>query len=312
MPAKTIVIFSTKGGVGKTLIATNLAVTLGYYLRKKVALVDLDIQATGDMPMWLDISLHKCLLDLAEKLKNKPLDQEELKEFFVPIERYDIAFLPAVLKPHHVGRLDSHKINLALDAAEAAFDYIIIDAGRAFTETLFSVFNHANLILLVATPDVLSVYQTKWALDILQSLHIPLNMIKIILNRAQSLGGVSWQEVRAAVPCEIISRVPSEGKAIGIALNKRVPVVIDNPNCRASAVIRKLGNDLISGKENYFLEHQQVGAQVPDAVSEDGLLLKEGDFWTMFKFGQGASLEAPEKESDEVIELKKRVHSKLI
>ncbi|MFA4889694.1 MAG: ATPase, T2SS/T4P/T4SS family [Candidatus Omnitrophota bacterium] len=313
MLAKTIVIFSTKGGVGKTLVATNLAVSLGYYLRKKVALVDLDLQATGDMPMWLDITANKCLLDLAEKLKNNPQDENALQEHLFSIERYEISFLPAVLKPHHVGRIDSNKINTVLDAIEQAYDYIIIDAGRAFTETLFSVFNHANLILLVSTPDILSVYQTKWALDILQSLHIPLNLIKIVLNRAQSLGGVSWQEVRAAVPCEIIGRIPSEGKAIGLALNRRIPIVIDNPNCRASAAIKKLGIDLTSGKENYFLERQQVDAASAAPKIEEGILLKEDDFWANFKFGQGPSaVEGQDKESDEVIELKKRVHQKLI
>ncbi|MDP2940743.1 MAG: AAA family ATPase, partial [Candidatus Omnitrophota bacterium] len=203
MATKTIVIFSTKGGVGKTLVAANLAVTLGLYLRRKTALIDLDLHAAGDMPRWLDITADKSILDLAGDKKNK----------LTRVDKYDIDFLPGILRPNQAPHLDNQKIKAVLESLEGQYDFVIIDAGRAFSESMFSVFNHANLILLVVTPDVLSVYQTKWSLDVLQSVHIPLSMIKIVLNRAESLGSVSWQEIRAAVPCEIISRIPSDGKA---------------------------------------------------------------------------------------------------
>ncbi len=306
--SKTIVIFSTKGGVGKTLIATNLAITLGHYLRKRVALIDLDLQATGDMPRWFDIRVDKSILDLAESLKSGSA-KNSIKNSFIRIEKYSIDFLPAVLRPNQIPRIDSSKIKTALDALENEFDYVIVDAGRAFTESLFSVFNHANLILLVVTPDVLSVYQTKWSLDVLQSLHIPLNMIKIVLNRAQSLGGVSWQEVRAAVPCEIISRIPSEGKAVGLALNRRVPIVVDSPNCKASLAIRNLGTD-ISENDALFLKRQEVSLAGP---AEEGLFVKEGEFWKKFKVGRDPFVQdVMEKESDEIIDLKRRIHQRLI
>jgi septum site-determining protein MinD len=303
--ARTIVIFSTKGGVGKTLIATNLAVTLGHYLKNKVALLDLDLQAGCDMPRWFDIVVNKSMLDLTEGLKSN--SQSALKDNLIKIERYDIDFLPAVLRPNQISRIDGDKIKIALDALEKDYNYLVIDAGRAFTENLFSIFNHANIILLVVTPDVLSVYQTKWALDVMQSLHIPLNMIKIVLNRSQSLGGVSWQEVRAAVPCEIISRIPSEGKSIGLALNSRVPVVMDSPNCKASLAIRQLGIEL-SEKSALYLEHQEVSLAT---VSQEGLLTKEGAFWQKFKIGQ-ESLAGIDREADEIIDLKKRIHQRLI
>jgi len=306
--SKTIVIFSTKGGVGKTLIATNLAVSLGYYLRKKVALIDLDLQGAGDMPRWLDIRADKSMLELADALKKNPAMSSVAGEL-LHVEKFSIDFLPAVLKPNQIFRVDSEKIKLVLDALEKEYDYIIIDAGRAFTESLFAVFNHANLILLVVTPDILSVYQTKWSLDILQSLYIPLGMIKIVLNRAQSLGGVSWQEVRAAIPCDIMSRIPSEGKAAGIALNRRVPLVIDNLNCKASQTIRKLAVDLTED-ESIFLKHHEIALST---AAGEGFFAKEGDFWKKFKLGRDAfTPEGEDKEPDEIIELKKRIHQRLI
>jgi septum site-determining protein MinD len=304
--AKTITIFSTKGGVGKTLLAANLAASMGYYSGKKVIVIDLDLHAVGDMAKLLGISVNKSMLDLAESLKAKP-EETSLKDFVTSVEKYKVDFLCAILNPRQSLHINSEKIKSALGFLEKHYDYIIMDAGRAFTENLLAAFNQANLIILVVTPDILSVYQTKWALDVLQSLRIPLNMLKVVLNRAESVGGVVWQEVRAALPCDIISRIPSDGKAVGLALNRRVPVVIDNPRSKVSEGIRKLEKDLVE-KENLYLERQQIAAAV-----EEGLLVKEGEFWEKFRlaeepFAPGVA----EAEADEIMELKKRVHKKLI
>jgi len=76
------------------------------------------------------------------------------------------------------------------------FDYIIIDAGSNMSNELIATLDSSNLIFLVLTPDILSVYQTEWVLDTLQSLGFPLKMIKIIMNRAESKGSISWQEIK--------------------------------------------------------------------------------------------------------------------
>ena len=65
--------------------------------------------------------------------------------------------------------------------------------GRVLANTFILALNQAHL-LLVVTPDVISIYQTKWILDTLQSLNFPLSMIKGVLNRAESISGISWQE----------------------------------------------------------------------------------------------------------------------
>ncbi|MDD5246554.1 MAG: ATPase, T2SS/T4P/T4SS family [Candidatus Omnitrophica bacterium] len=309
--AKTIAIFSTKGGVGKTFVSMNLAVSLGYYSGKKVALIDLDLQAMGDMLRLFDIRATRAMPDLAEALTKPGAEQLNLHDYILPIEKFKIDLLPAILTPRQAARLDAEKIGNVLKFMEDKYDYIIVDAGRAFTESLFAVFNHANLILLAVTPDVISVYQTKWSLDVLQSLHLPLNMVKLVLNRAESIGGVGWQEIRAAIPCEIIGRIPSEGKTVGVALNRRFPVVVDSPNSRVAQAIRRLEKEFLE-RQGLFLEHHEISLS---AATQEELLIEEGEFWKKFKIDKGAvSSEESEdkKEADEVTELKKRIHQKLI
>ncbi|MGB4520998.1 MAG: ParA family protein, partial [Candidatus Omnitrophota bacterium] len=62
--SKKIVIFSTKGGVGKTFVASNLAVSLAKDEMKRVLLIDLDPHAVGDMARMLDIHPQKAIVDL--------------------------------------------------------------------------------------------------------------------------------------------------------------------------------------------------------------------------------------------------------
>jgi len=135
--SKTIVIFSTKGGVGKTLIASNLAVTLARDEEKKVCLVDLNLQGAGDMARMLDIVPKRAMVDLMETLKrHKP--QEIRKEDYIVKSNIGIDFIPAVLKPQHSSYLDPERIKDVFSIIDKDYDYTVVDAGKVFRETLFS------------------------------------------------------------------------------------------------------------------------------------------------------------------------------
>ena len=239
--ANTIVVFSTKGGVGNTLIAANLGVSLARSLGQRVLLVDLDVQGAGDMARMLDVRPQKAMVDLVYLLKKQP-DAKFKKEDFIAKSASGPDFLAAVLKPQQAAHLEAEKIKEVFCALDKDYDYIIVDIGKNFSDIFVATLNLANLILMVVTPDILSIYQTKWALDTLQFLHFPLVMVKIILNRAESLSSISWQEVRANLPVEIIAQIPSEGKVMGQAVNRGIPAVIDNPRSRAVISLEKLSD----------------------------------------------------------------------
>ncbi len=302
--ARIIVFFSTKGGVGKTLIAANIAVALGKEQGKRVCLLDLDLQAPGDMARMLDIASPKSMVDMMAHLKAQP---GTLKKYeYVVKTVHGIDFLTSMLKPQQAAQFDTTGIREVITVLSRDYDYIVIDAGKSFNENFIAALNQANLILLVTTPDILSVYQTKWAMDTLQFLHFPLSMVKLVLNRAESASSIGWQDIKTNLQIDVIAQVPSEGKIVGYAVNRRVPVFLDSPRSKFSVSISKLCQQLVT-EPKLYIEHRELDSMRVKEARID----KAGDFWTKQGMAEGGELVIFE-ETDEVLMLKRRIHSRLI
>jgi septum site-determining protein MinD len=314
--AQTISIFSTKGGVGRTFITTNLAVALAQKLKgKKVLLLDMDLELPGDMAKLLNLNPAKALVDLTLDWQKGNYSAMHLRDYMLHHPASGVDFLPFTLFPS--GRLGVHLddkfLSSVLNDLSATYEFIIIDAGRTFNKLLIACLELTNLILLVVNPDVLSVSQAKEASKMLHSFYFPVNMMKAILNRAESLGGVAWREVKDALPCDIIARIPSEGKIIGSALNRQTPVVLDSPHSRATIALNGLAGDLLTHSEFFVSrkELKEILSRYPFAEEKESL--KE-------RTSQGESI-SPETRpvvvkkmthTDRMDELKRLVHRRIV
>ncbi|MFH1939859.1 MAG: ATPase, T2SS/T4P/T4SS family [bacterium] len=303
--AKIIVLFSTKGGVGKTLISTNIAFAISEQ-KKKVLLIDADVDAVGDAARILDLEQGRSLADAMYLLKkNKEFKINE----FIRRHPEGLDFIPAAGKVRQISQFDSDLIKPVFDLFRDNYDYIVIDGGRAFSQSLVRLFEEANLLLLIVTPDILSVYQTKWALDTLQSLFFPLKMIKIIVNRAESLASISLNELKTNLPCEIILNIPSQGEIAMLSINKKTPLVKSFPRSKIASGLREFAKNTLNKKE-IFLEHKEIEEIKIDIKERLQGLGKQkttafGDIFQESHF-------IDKKEEDEMIILKQKMHKRLI
>lgn len=305
MACKTISVFSNKGGVGKTFTAVNLACVMALKGRR-VLIVDLDLQAGQDMARMLNLAPTYSMVDVLGHLQ-----EEGHKDI---IGKYAIAhssglhFLPAVSHVKQIGHITPDNVRLFFKKAVLFYDYIIVDTGNTLSETFISVLDSSNLILLVATPDILAVYQVKTSLELLQSLHYPLKMVRLVLNRAESRGGVGWHEVKNALACDIFGLIPSDGKTVGSALNRGVPCVIDSPKARVSESFVELANHL-ADESMYVPSSDVVKVRTTDDQSK-----KVNEFWEKFGIvpqSKGTPTNF-NKEEDDVIRLKRTIHQRLV
>jgi septum site-determining protein MinD len=306
--SKTLVFFSTKGGVGKTTICLNTAVSLSLK-EKKVLLLDLDLGAPLDMAKMANIKPKRTLADLISNIREKiKKDKDKLKDFFISINSY-LDFLPSASSIRSAIHIKPKDVSSLLEIfQELDYDFIIIDGGKYLTDILIKIFDHSNLLFLVVTPDILSVYQTEWILDTLQSLYFPLKMMKIILNRAKSKGAATVGEVKSIFPVEIFSQIPSEGKTAGVALNKGVPVVLDSPKSRLSIALRELAESLLEREDIYLPKKELSELRVKRSQKEE---VFEGSN-LLVNLGLLEPIRAEVEERDPIINLKQKVHRRLI
>lgn len=306
MNARVITVFSNKGGVGKTFICVNTATAL-VMAGHKVLLVDFDFQSGQDMARMLNIAPAQSVVDVLPALE-QTADSSVIKNY-VSKHPSGIDFLPAVTSVRQAGMVTSDNTRLFFKKIAQQYDFILVDVGKSFSDILLSVLDMSNLILLVATPDVLAVYQVKWGIEVLQSQHFPLKMLKLVLNRSESHGGVAWQEVKAALGLDILARIPSDGKTVGVALNRGVPCVMDSPRAKVSTGFTDMVAQL-EDQKNYVQTAEVIRVR---ATTEE----KKGDsFWEKFGIIQDGNINqlkvTNKKEEDQIVQLKKRVHEKLV
>jgi len=306
MSAKTITVFSSKGGVGKTFIAVNLATSMALF-GKKVLLVDLDFQAGQDMACMLNIKPKQSIADVITVLDKE--DNPDLIKNYSTVYSAGVNFLPIITNTKQLSLINPETISAFFKRAIEYYDYIIVDAGKGYSERLISVFDFSNLLLLIATPDILAVYQIKATLDVLQSLQFPAKMIKLVLNRSESRGSVAWQEVRSALPCEIFAHLPSDGKIVGTALNRGVPCVIDTPKSRVSEAFTKMVKLL--RLEDIYVESAEKEKRDQDSKVQPE---ETGGFWKTFGISQGVESydKAYSRQEDSILSLKRSIHEKLV
>jgi septum site-determining protein MinD len=303
---RLIVVFGTKGGVGKTMVAANLAVGLAQQPSTRACLVDLDLMAVGDLARTLSLSIPRGGAERAAAAK--PAADEPFPLDGLAVRHpAGVDVVAGLSNPRQSKPLDPALLPKLFQALKARYDYIVVDGGKAFSEPLMLALNAANLILLVATPDHIALYQTKWALSVVEDLaHSPPKAVKAILNRAESLGSLDTPDAVAALPCEVIGELPSDGKTVGTAVNRGVPVITAFPQTKVAEALLAVVSKLAGHPELYT--EAETPRPAPARPAANGSLTPA---WLsrLYREDQRAEMEAA---VDEIVRMKRRIHDRLI
>ena len=242
--AKRIVVFSTKGGTGKTFIATNLAAGLAA-TGKRVALVDLDLQF-GDAAIAMGLVPQRTMFDLVQGYTE--FDAALMEDFMVK-HKSGLSVLPAPLYPDEAEKITVEDIQAILQVVQSSYDYVVVDTPPFFEERVLVALDWADHVLLIASLDIPSVKNLKTVFRTMGLMAYPEEKLLILMNRAGSKVGLELSDVEKHLGRNVKVGI-SSSIDVPRALNAGEVLLLSKPGNKVSQELAKLVQSFEIGSSN--------------------------------------------------------------
>jgi pilus assembly protein CpaE len=233
---KVFVVFATKGGVGKSVVATNLSVLLATRNPNRVALIDADLQF-GDDAVLLSVPPEHTSAEAAAAVDT--LDTELMDSFLTVHEPSTLRVLCAPVEPAAGERITAEEMIGMVRTLRMMFDYVVVDMPPHFDDVVLALLEEADEVLLIASLDIPSIKNLKVGIQTLDLLSVAGNKLHLVMNRANARVHLDISDVERALGVSAEFRIPSD-IAIPQAVNRGVPVVLDKPRSPAALALRAL------------------------------------------------------------------------
>src|SRR5881296_3301081 len=243
-PGAVIAVYSPKGGVGCTTIATNLAVALARRSKATVALIDLDLQF-GDVGIVLDLKSANSVADLLNHVG--AIDASLIDEVFV---RHSSG-VRALLAPDSlasVPAIDPDRVVRVVDQLRPQFQYVVCDLWSSLEELTLGTPRIADRIILVTTPELPALRNLRRVMSA-TGLLLQDDRTILVANRVPGKAGISLDNIEKGLGRSIAATIPSEGIGITEAINRGMSILDERSRAKAGGSYRKLAEILAQGLE---------------------------------------------------------------
>ena len=221
-PARVLLFYGAKGGVGTTTLAINTAIALHKELDRRVCLVDANLQF-GDHRVFLDMGLDRMsIVDLAS---NPSIDIDLIKQILVRhATGIDLLLAPPSPETAELVMHD-HLPNIIAQMAND-FDYIVVDIDKRLDEVNLRIMDVADTIFVVMTADLPCLKNVRLVLETIGHLGYTDEKVKLILNRSNAFTGINVKNAESALKRRIDYQIINEYRSAISALNSGAPFMV--------------------------------------------------------------------------------------
>jgi pilus assembly protein CpaE len=243
---KIIAFFSPKGGVGRTTIATNLAVALHQSTGKDVVLVDGSLPF-GDIAVILNMSPKaKTIADLIGSFEQA---DAEIVESILVQHSTGIKVLLAPPTPESTELITGAHVKHVLELLKQRYAFVVVDTWPSFQEQVITMLDVSDVILTLMTLEITSLKNVRVFMEIAEKLGYGSDKVQLVANRNDSSGGIKASDVEASLGRKIPHTIVSDGRTLVLAVNRGVPFVISHRDSQVSKDIFTLAAKLAGGSE---------------------------------------------------------------
>lgn len=251
---KIVAVYSPKGGVGRSVLAVNLAIMLKRQSNARVVLVDANLQSS-DAHVLLNITTSNSIDDLREA---GALDQDIV---FGTIATHEsgIGLLRAPVAIESAELFTTDAMKTILVELQEHFDYIVIDTDTTFSEYTLTVLDMADIILLVTTLEMSTLNRVSQFFDVMDRLNYTRSKVKLVCNRVDPLYGIQPKHVESRFRQHFLALVPDEPKLVVNSVDRGVPFVLSQKAAPITKTMQKLADRVI-----LLLQHPQGDDKGPE------------------------------------------------
>ena len=246
--SKCVTVFGSKDGLGKTSLATNLAVKLAEH-RRKVVLLDLDLEF-GDVHTFMDISPKETIAELAQDFYSPTIDAIRS---YMTVHPSGVHVMCAPKSPEYADVVSAEFVSTMLSLLRSYYDFVIIDTASNFSEVTLTAIESSSTVFMMTGMDISTLKNSKLAMGVLATLKQD-GKVRVVVNRASDASSISLDDVRRVVEAPVAAYIPNDYNVAVSALNRGEPFVQSFPKSKLTSCVSNLADVLISGNEEYNVQ----------------------------------------------------------
>ena len=243
---RIVCFYGAKGGVGTTTIAINTAIALAGPLKRRISLVDANLQF-GDMRVFLDLGLDSS--SIVNAISEPNLDADLLKKLMVS-HHAGLELMLAPPNPESADlvvekqRADPKSLSTLLGLLRKAYDYTVVDMAKTIDDFNLQLFDEADVIFVVMTADLSCLKNVRLVLETMESLGYERGKIQLVLNRSNAYTGINVDNAESALGRKIDYQVINEYRGAISALNSGEPFMSSRPDGPLGQSVSKFAGEV--------------------------------------------------------------------
>jgi pilus assembly protein CpaE len=243
---KLLAVYSPKGGVGCTTLATNMAIGLNSDETPTV-LVDGNLQF-GDVAVFLNLQVKNSLVDLATRTDE--LEEDIASEVLM---RHDsgLYVLAAPPRPEMADEVQASQVRLILRFLRQHFAYVVVDNSSTMDDITLAVLDLADVLLAIATTDIPSIKDARLLFDLLSVLEFPKENILFVLNKTDRRSGITAEAVAENLKQAVEGEIPLDDRTVATSVNRGEPLLLGD---RSRPIAKHLLDLLATVKQRLMAE----------------------------------------------------------
>lgn len=235
---RVVSLMGCKGGVGTTFLVTNIAYLLANEYKGHVLTIDLDLRY-GQLKYFFNAKPQYTIIDVIESIAT--MDKAYFQSLLHPYDK-DLHLLSAPARIEEAEAVAPEHLEKILKYVKGlhAYTLVLMDAGHRMDDITLKALEMSDLIVLVSTPSIPALSNTKKLLELISILGIEESRVELLINSWEKSGDLALPEIEKFLARKVAYTLESDPWQVSRSINEGRPLAELAPNHPVCRELTKL------------------------------------------------------------------------